>query len=73
MRRFLDRARAGLGGVTDCGTLLAMMADSKTGPVMTMFHLALRVELLNIKREPTLGLSEIPPPAPDRNWEAIPW
>lgn len=73
VRRFLDRARAGLGGVTDCGTLLAMPVDSKTGPVMAMFHLALRVELLNIKREPTLRLSEIPPPAPGRNWEAIPW
>jgi hypothetical protein len=73
VRRFLERARAGLGGVSDSGKLLAMMVDSKAGPMMTLFHLALRVELLNIKREPTLGLSEVPPPAPGRDWEVIPW
>lgn len=40
---------------------------------MLLFHLALRVEVLNIKREPTLGLSELPARASGLDWEVLPW
>ena len=73
LRRFLDRARAGLGGLSDSGRWLAMAVDGKTGPMMVMFHLVLRVDFLHIQRGPTLGLSEVPPAGPGRDWEVIPW
>jgi hypothetical protein len=74
VRRFLDRARAGLGGVSDSGRLLAMAVDGKTGPMMVMFHLSLRMKFLHIQRAPTLVISEVPPAAQAaRAWEVFPW
>jgi hypothetical protein len=38
-RRFMARVRAGIGGISEHGRLLALMVDGRHGPEMVVFHL----------------------------------
>jgi len=38
-RRFLDRVRAGIGGISEHGRMLALMVDGRRGPEMVVFML----------------------------------
>jgi hypothetical protein len=58
-RQFLERARAGLGGVSDGGRLLALQVDGKQGATMVMFYLWLTPVSLPAYREPSLILGSI--------------
>jgi hypothetical protein len=38
-RRFMDRVRAGIGGISEHGRMLALMVDGRRGPEMVVFML----------------------------------
>lgn len=69
LRQFIERARAGLGGVSDTGTLVAMSVEGKDRSRMTLFHLGLPPQQAYVRRIPALGLSELP----DDDTQGIPW
>jgi hypothetical protein len=51
-QRFVERARAGIGGVSTSGSRIAMQLDGRDGPEMVIFTLWLR---------PTVGSISVPP------------
>jgi hypothetical protein len=73
LREFLDRASAGLGGVSDGGTLVAMSVAGKTGAQMMLFHLKLAPDLPYVRRVATLGLGEVPDGSAGTPWWVFPW
>lgn len=60
-KRFVSRAVAGLGGVSDSGNAVAISVDGKRGSVMVMYLLQLTPDFVPIAREPHLILT-IPEP-----------
>lgn len=73
---FLARVRAGLGGVSDSGRIVAMHVEGKAGGHMVMFVLMLGWAVPGVRRqrEPALGLAEVPE-ANDSpyDWRVLPW
>jgi hypothetical protein len=58
-RQFLARARAGLGGVSDGGRVLALQVDGKQGATMVLFYLWLTPDFVPVYREPSLILTSL--------------
>lgn len=73
-RQFLARARAGLGGVSDGGRLLALQVDGKQGATMVVFFLWLTPDFLPVYREPSLILTSLDGrfAHPLLNWKDVP-
>jgi hypothetical protein len=75
LREFFARARAGLGGVTASGRIVAMHVEATTGAQIVMFTLRLGVvPCFGRLRDPALGIGEVP----ERNdsmlaWPVPPW
>ena len=55
--RFVSRAVAGLGGVSDSGNAIALSVDGKRGSVMVLFLLQLTPDFVPIARAPHLILT----------------
>ncbi len=58
-RELIQRARAGLGGVSEGGRLLAMHVDGKSGATMVLFTLWLLPDIMPMMREPSLILASL--------------
>jgi hypothetical protein len=58
-RELIQRARAGLGGVSEGGRLLAMQVDGKPGATMVLFTLWLVPDIVPAMREPSLILASL--------------
>jgi hypothetical protein len=58
-RQLVARARAGLGGVSEGGRMLALQVDGKQGTTMVLFLLWLRPDFVSVQREPSLILTSI--------------
>jgi len=58
-RELILRARAGLGGVSEGGRLLAMHVDGKSGAIMVLFTLWIVPEFVPMTREPSLILASL--------------
>jgi hypothetical protein len=58
-RRFVARARAGLGGVSEGGRMLALYVDAPDGPTMVLFLLWLIPDFIPVQREPSLILTSL--------------
>lgn len=58
-RRFVVRARAGLGGVSDGGRMLALNVDGKQGATMVIFLLCLVPDFVPVLRGPSLILTSL--------------
>jgi len=58
-RELIQRARAGLGGVSEGGLLLAMHVDGKPGATMVLFTLWLMPDSVPVRREPSLILASL--------------
>jgi len=59
VRELILRARAGLGGVSEGGRLLAMQVDGKSGSTMVLFTLWLVPDFVPVMREPSLILASL--------------
>jgi hypothetical protein len=73
---FLARARAGLGGVSGSGRMVAVNVDAKGASRMVIFALTLGTFLASFgrARDPSLGLSEVPEAdTPPFSWQVLPW
>ena len=70
VRQFIARARAGLGGVSEGGYLMALQVDGKSGATMVLFTLWLLPEFVPVVREPSLILASLDgiPPDPLLAW-----
>ena len=76
LREFIARARAGLGGVTASGRIVAMHAEGTAGAQMVTFTLMLRVAPgFGRVRDAALGIGEVPDPNGSvLAWPAVlPW
>jgi hypothetical protein len=56
--RFVERAAAGLGGVSEAGHLLALTIDGKRRPVHVLFALQLMPDFVQTDREPCLIVTD---------------
>jgi hypothetical protein len=56
--RFVDRAVAGVAGVSEAGHMLALTIDGKRGPARLLFALQLMPDFVQSDREPCLILTD---------------
>jgi hypothetical protein len=59
LRRFVARAKAGIGGVSDGGNLLALAVDGHAGAVMVVVHAGFRPASAQLPGPPRLMISSI--------------
>jgi hypothetical protein len=58
-RRFVARAKAGIGGVSERGRMLAMQAPGRPDPQMVLFLLQLTPDFVPVHRDPTLVITSV--------------
>jgi len=58
-RLFIERARAGLSGVSEGGRMLSLYIDGKQGPTMVLFLLWMTPDFIPVLREPLLTLTAL--------------
>jgi len=64
-RRFLERARAGIGGVSESGRTLAMSMEGKRGTEIVLCLLWLTPTFVYVSREPSLVITSLDDAAVD--------